>query len=99
MPDALAARRAAAFKNLPAHHRAQSLDDEEAPPPADGEQKGADKSVPVNNSAKKTLKLCQNRQSSNSRRRIPKKPRRKLRRQWKGLARLVPCFASEGLYL
>jgi hypothetical protein len=43
MPNALAARRAASFKNLPVHHRAQSLDDEA--PPADGEQQGADKLV------------------------------------------------------
>jgi hypothetical protein len=41
MPNALAARRTAAFKNLPVHHRAQSLDDEEAAaPPADGEHPG-----------------------------------------------------------
>jgi len=53
MPNALAARRAAAFKNLPVHHRAQSLDDDEAPPPADGEQKEFKFETPDPEEAKK----------------------------------------------
>ncbi len=59
MPNALAARRAAAFKNLPVHHRAQSLDDDEAPPPADGEQKGTEKSSPAKSSVGDLLKMFQ----------------------------------------
>ncbi len=93
MPNALAARRAGAFKNLPVHHRAQSLDDAEAPPPADGEQQGAGKLfATILRNAEFVLK----RQSSNSRRRILKKQRRKLQKPWKERARSVPYFFVSG---